>query len=241
MNIFRDKVVIITGASRGIGLAIARIFAQAGAKLVLTAKQNTGLLDVFNDAKIVKLDLADKKGIDLLVDETIKSLGKIDILVNNAAVYRQADFETISEQDLDYILDVDLKGPFLLTQKVFTQMKKQKKGKIINIASGAGKMGSSKASHYAACKAAMISLTKSLAKAGGPYSINVNAVAPGFIGTEMISAVLLEKKEVIESMIPLKRIGRPEDVAGVVMFLASGDSDYITGQTICVDGGHCMI
>lgn len=241
MNIFRDKVVIITGASRGIGLAIARIFAQEGAKLVLTAKQNTGLLDVFNDAKIVKLDLADKKGIDLLVDETIKSLGKIDILVNNAAVYRQADFETISEQDLDYILDVDLKGPILLMQKVFTQMKKQKKGKIINIASGAGKMGSSKASHYAACKAAMISLTKSLAKAGGPYSINVNAVAPGFIGTEMISAALLEKKEAIESVIPLKRIGRPEDVAGVVMFLASGDSDYITGQTICVDGGHCMI
>lgn len=167
--------------------------------------------------------------------------GRIDILVNNAAVFKQTDFENIPEEELDDVIDIDLKGPFLLTQRVFTQMKKQKGGKVINICSGAAKLGSSKASHYAACKAALISLTKSLAKLGGPHNINVNAVAPGFIETDMIQDILSEKRETIESFIPLKRIGLTDEVASVVVFLASQDSDYITGQTICVDGGHCMI
>ncbi len=120
-------------------------------------------------------------------------------------------------------------------------MKKQKKGKIIFIASGAGKIGSSKASHYAAAKSAIISLTKSLAKLGGPYNINVNAIAPGFIETDMINTMLSEKREFIESSIPLKRIGDVSEIAGPALFLVQDDSDYITGQTICVDGGHCMV
>lgn len=241
MGVLKDKVAIITGASRGIGRAVASVFEAEGAKLVLTARQNLDALRDFKGAKIMRLDLLERQLIDLLVEETIKEFGRIDILVNNAAIFKQIDFESISEGELDTVLSIDFKGPFLLMQRVFTQMKKQRKGKIINIASGAGKMGSSKASHYAASKAALISLTKSLAKLGGPYNINVNTVAPGFIETDMLKDILLEKREVIESLIPLKRVGLAGDVAGAVIFLASDASDYITGQTICVDGGQCMV
>ncbi len=241
MKSLQDKVAIITGASRGIGRAIASVFAAQGARLVLTAKENLDALKDFQKAKIMKLDLSDRRLICSLAEETIKEFGRIDILVNNAGILEQADFESISETDLDTILNVDFKGPFLLTQKVFAQMKKQKKGKIIFIASGAGKIGSSKASHYAAAKSAIISLTKSLAKLGGPYNINVNAIAPGFIETDMINTMLSEKREFIESSIPLKRIGDVSEIAGPALFLAQDDSDYITGQTICVDGGHCMV
>lgn len=241
MDILKDKVAIITGASRGIGLAIAKLFAAEGAKLALTARENLAALKDFKDAKIMKLDLADKKSIDSLADETIKAFGRIDILVNNAAVFKQTDFESISAEELDMTLSVNFKGPFLLTQKVLAQMKKQKSGKIINIASGAGKMGSSQASHYAASKAALISLTKSLAKLAGPHNINVNALAPGFIETDMIDAMLSDNRDYVESIIPLKRVGKPDDVAQAALFLASEDADYITGQTICVDGGHCMV
>jgi len=241
MNSLKDKVVLITGASRGIGFSAAQEFEKESVKLVLTAKENLSNLEVFKNAKIIKLNLTKKEDIDLLIIETLKAFGRIDILINNAAFFKQTDFEKISIDELDEMIDIDLKGPFLLLQKVMEQMKKQKSGKIINIASGAGIMGSSKASHYAACKAGLISLTKSIAKLGGPYNIKVNAIAPGFIETEMIKDILLKDKERIEAFIPLKRIGKAEDVSGLIKFLASGDSDYITGQTICVDGGHCMV
>lgn len=241
MNNLSHKVAIITGASRGIGRAIASAFQAQGAQMVLTARQNLDALKEFKGAKIIKMDLADRESIDSLVKETVSDFGKIDILVNNAGVFKQTDFESISGEELDDILSIDFKGPFCLAQKVFAQMKKQKNGKIIFVVSGAGKIGSSRAAHYAAAKSALISLTKSLAKAGGPYGINVNAVAPGFIETDMISAMLAQKREFIESAIPLKRTGSAAEVAGPVLFLAGDNSDYITGQTICVDGGHCMV
>lgn len=241
MNSLKDKVAVIIGASRGIGFAIAQELEKQGVMLVLTAKQNLNALKSFKSAKIIKLDLAKRSDIDLLIEDVVKSFSKIDIFVNNAGYFKQTDFELISEEELDDIIDIDFKGPFLLMQRVFTQMKKQKMGKIINIASGAGIMGSSKASHYAACKAALISLTKSIAKLGGSFNINVNAVAPGFIETDMTKELLSNGKDIIESSIPLKRIGTVQDISGVVRFLASSDSDYITGQTICVDGGHCMV
>lgn len=241
MNRLQDKIAIITGASRGIGRAIASLFETEGAKLVLTAKEKLDTLKDFKNAETLRLELLDTRSIDSVVKQAVQRFGKIDILVNNAGILQQTPFESISEDELDTVLDVDFKGPFLLTQKVFTQMKKQKHGKIVIIASGAGKMGSSKASHYAACKAALISLTKSLAKLGGLYNINVNAVAPGFIETDMIKEMLIENKDFIESLIPLKRIGKAVDIAAAVLFLASGESDYITGQTLCVDGGHCMV
>ena len=241
MDRLKDKVAIITGASRGIGRAIAEVFQSEGARLVLTARENLSALRDFKGAKVIQLDLSNKKQIDTLVAEAIKVFSRIDILVNNAGIFKQTSFELISEEELDSFLNVDFKGTFLLTQRVFAQMKKQGAGKIINIASGAGKLGSSKAIHYAAVKSALISLTKSLAKLGGSCNIWVNAVAPGFIETDMISAMLKERRERIEESIPLKRIGKADEVARAVLFLASNESDYISGQTLCVDGGHCMI
>ncbi len=249
MNTLKEKVAIITGASRGIGKAISELFLSEGADLVLTANQDVSSLMAFADLAekigrrvvVVKADLSNKEDIDKIVTAALTNFTKVDILVNNAAYFKQTDFESISEEELDDIIDIDFKGPFLLMQRVFTQMKKQKMGKIINIASGAGIMGSSKASHYAACKAALISLTKSIAKLGGPYNIKVNAIAPGFIETDMTKELLSGGRDIIESSIPLKRIGTAQDISGIVKFLASSDSDYITGQTICVDGGHCMV
>lgn len=234
----KDKVVIITGASRGIGKAICELFTQEGARIVATAKNNTtGIKDI---ELSLMVDLSNEKDLDNLVSEALKKFNRIDILVNNAGSFEQIDFEKISSNDLDQMLNVNLKGPFLLAQKVIPYMKKQKSGKIINIVSGAGRMGSSKASHYAVAKAGVINLTKSLAKAYGKYSITINSVAPGFIETDMIKDMLVKDREHIEKMVPLGKVGTPSDVASVALFLASSDADYITGQTINVDGGHCM-
>lgn len=241
MHNLKDKVALITGASRGIGFALAQRFSKEGAKLILTARENLGPIEVFKDAHCIRLDLSNPRDIENVADSAITSFGKIDILVNNAGILRQTDFEMISSEELDEVVDIDFKGPFLLAQLVFAQMRKQKKGKIVNVASGAGKLGSTKAVHYAACKAALINLTKSLAKLGGRYNINVNAIVPGFIETDMIKKILSEKRQAIESSIPLAKIGTAEDVVSAVVFLATDAADYITGQTICVDGGHCMV
>lgn len=242
MNILKDKVAIITGASRGIGLAIARTFQAQGARLSVSAnKSYAQLAAYFPEALTIKLDLSDIKSVLSLVDETLKRFGRIDILVCNAAIFKQQNFEDISEEDLRAFININFISSFLLAQKVFSEMKKNKRGKIIMISSGAAKLGSSKAMHYAASKAALISLTKSLAKLAGVYNINVNALAPGFIATDMTKDMLTNRRESIESLIPLKRVGSPDDVANLALFLASEDSGYITGQTICVDGGHCLI
>lgn len=242
MNTLKGKIALITGASRGIGKAIAACFQKHGAQLILTVRQTPKLLEKdFKGAGIIRLDLSEYKTIGPFVSGIIKEFGRIDILVNNAGIFKQTSFEEISEEELDNMLGADFKGPFLLTQKVFAQMRIQKEGKIIFIASGAAKLGSSRAAHYAAAKSGLISLTKSLAKLGGQYGINVNAVAPGFIETDMIDSILSEKRDFIESLIPMRRIGDARDVAGAVLFLAQSGSDYITGQTICVDGGHCMV
>jgi len=237
----KDKVVIITGASRGIGRAICELFMQEGAKLVATAKNNVdSLSDIEGVLLSLKVDLSNEADLGKLVSETIKKFNRIDILINNAGVFEQIDFEKITEDNLNEMIDVNLKGPFLLIQKVMPYMRKQKSGKIINIVSGAGKMGSSKASHYASAKAGMIALTKSLAKAYGEFDININAIAPGFIETDLIRDLLIQNREKIEQMIPLGKIGSPKDVANLALFFAGSDSDYVTGQTINVDGGHCM-
>ncbi|MBL7198113.1 MAG: SDR family oxidoreductase [Candidatus Omnitrophica bacterium] len=237
----KDKIVIVTGASRGIGRAICELFAYEGAKLITTAKNNADSLSSIKGISLgLKVNLSNENDLEKLVSATIKKFNRIDVLVNNAGTFEQVDFEKITKSSLDKMLDINLKGPFLLTQKVIPYMKSQRSGKIINIVSGAGKMGSSKASHYASAKAGIIALTKSLAKAYGCYSININSIAPGFIDTDMIKDLLESNKKEIESTIPLSKIGVPKDVANLALFLASNDSNYITGQTINVDGGHCM-
>jgi len=241
MKLLENKIAIITGASRGIGFAIAKAFEDEGARLILTARENLDKLKEFKAALAYKLDLADKKSIDEFIGKVVKDFGRIDILVNNAGILKQTEFEDISLDELDETIDVDFKGPFLLMQKVFVQMKKQMSGSIITISSSAGKLGSSRAAHYAACKAGLIALTKSVAKAGGKFNIRVNAIAPGFIETDMIEDVLSERRKILESWIPMGKVGSPQEVASCVKFLASDLSAYVTGQTICVDGGLCMV
>ncbi|RJP28966.1 MAG: glucose 1-dehydrogenase [Candidatus Omnitrophota bacterium] len=241
MSSFEGKVVLITGASRGIGYAIANAFQAQGALLSLSAKNRLDKLEEFNSAFCMRVDLSKRSDMTAFIEGTVDKFGRIDVFVNNAAYFLQSKFENITEEEFDDIIALDLKAPFILLQKVFLQMKKQNSGKIINIVSGAGIMGSSRAAHYAACKAGLGSLTKSLAKAAAKYNINVNAIAPGFIETDMISSMLKASRQKIISLIPLSRIGQSRDVASAVLFLASESSGYITGQTICVDGGHCMI
>lgn len=241
MPILSEKVALITGASRGIGYEIARRFEQEGARLILTARENVEMLKSFSNAEIVSLDLSKPANIQILVDQIVKEYGRIDILVNNAAVFKQTDFLEISEEELNAVLSIDLKGPFLLMQRVFRQMMLNSGGKIINIASGAGILGSAKAVHYAAAKAGIINITKSLAKLGGKFNININAIAPGFVETDMIKDMLALRKKEIEAAIPLGRVGSAKDIASAVLFLASESSNYITGQVLCVDGGHCMV
>lgn len=241
MYILENKVTLITGASRGIGFAIARSFEKEGAQLALTAIQNLEILKEFKSAKVYEFDLLNQTIIQDLVKSVVRDFGRIDILVNNASVFKQTNFEDITAFELDNIIKANFEGVFLLTQEVFKYMKKQKGGKIINITSIAAQLGSGRAAHYASAKAAQGSFTKSIAKLGGLYNINVNAVAPGFIETDMIKDMLRDRREDIVASIPLARIGTPDDVAGLVLFLASNNSNYITGQTICVDGGFSMI
>ena len=238
MRILKDKVAIITGASRGIGFAIAKEFEQAGARLVLTARANVQRLEVFRNALRLGLNLASQRDVGMVVASAIKRFDHIDILINNAGLFEQKDFGQISHADLEQIFAVNFFGAFSLAQEVFAHMKGRKTGKIINLTSGAGILGSSRAAHYASAKAALIGFTKSLAKLAGPHQINVNAIAPGFIETDMIKDVLLRRREECVSLIPLRRIGSASDVAKLALFLAS--SEYITGQVISVDGGQCM-
>lgn len=240
MNTLQDQVCIITGASRGIGLSAARLFKAEGAKLVLTAKNNLDSLKEFSGSKVIKFDLADKKSIEFLIGETLKEFKRIDILVQNAAVFYPVEFEEISENELDETIAVDLKGPFLLLQKVIRQMKNQQNGKIINISSLSGKIGSSGAAHYAAAKAGINALTKSLARRYGKYNITVNAVLPSLIDTDMIAQISKERLNRLIENVPLKRLGTPEEAARLILFLASPASGYINGQCIAIDGGLSM-
>ena len=241
MQTLRNKVTIITGASRGIGYATAQLFEENGARLVLTAKENLDALDVFTSAEKVRLDLTSEDTIDYLVKKTIKNFGCIDIFINNAGVFTHKDFELITAKELTEMIDIGLKGPFMLLQKIVGQMKQQKKGKIVNVSSLSGRIGSSGATHYAAVKAGIIALTKSLARSYGKHNIVVNSIAPSLIETDMLKHITKERlKNLIES-IPLKRLGRPEEVAMAILFLASDTSDYITGQTLCIDGGLTML
>ena len=236
MQTLRNKVTIITGASRGIGYATAQLFEENGARLVLTAKENLDALDVFTSAEKVRLDLTSEDTIDYLVKKTIKNFGCIDIFINNAGAFTHKDFELITAKELTEMIDIGLKGPFMLLQKIVGQMKQQKKGKIVNVSSLSGRIGSSGATHYAAVKAGIIALTKSLARSYGKHNIVVNSIAPSLIETDMLKHITKERlKNLIES-IPLKRLGRPEEVAMAILFLASDTSDYITGQTLCIGG-----
>ncbi|MGH2574119.1 MAG: 3-oxoacyl-[acyl-carrier-protein] reductase [Ignavibacteria bacterium] len=238
---FQNKIVIVTGGSRGIGKAMAVKFADAGAKVTITYKNAVD--SAFFDSKGIKhhqCDASNMKQTQAFVDSLIKESGKIDVLVNNAGLTKDGLLMRMGEDDWNIVMDTNAKGVFNFTKAVSRQMISQRKGKIINISSIVGLIGNAGQVNYVASKAAVIGITKSAAKELASRNINVNCVAPGYIDTDMTNKLGDKVKTAFVENIPLKRIGRPEDVANLVLFLASEESDYITGQVICIDGGMVM-
>jgi 3-oxoacyl-[acyl-carrier protein] reductase len=247
MHDLKDKVVLITGAARGIGKAIAERFARAHAKVLILDLNREAIEGAVEELRSTGsqafgyvANVTDAKAIEELFANLVKEHGKIDVLINNAGVTRDNLMVRMKEEDWDLVLDINLKGAFICTQKVFKHMMKARVGSIINISSVIGLMGNAGQANYAASKGGMIAFTKSCAKEFAGRNIRVNAVAPGFIETEMTATLSDEIRAEYAKVIPLNKMGSPQDVAKLCMFLASDESEYITGQTIAVDGGLTM-
>ncbi len=243
------KVAIVTGSGRGIGKAIAIALAEQGANIVINDINMEPALKTVNEVKkmgiqalFVKADVTNEEEVNNMVKTCMDTFGKVDIIVNNAGIVHTKSLKEITPKEWDLVMAVNLKGVFLCCKAVFPFMMDQKSGKIINIASVAGKRGGGLLgnSAYAASKGGVIAFTKGIAREGGKHGINVNAIAPAFTETDMTKDIDLEKKETIIKLVPLGRTGRPEDVAQAVCFLASSWSDYMTGEIMDVDGGLMM-
>lgn len=244
----KGKAALVTGASRGIGRAIALELAKAGAKVAVnyagSEKKAQEVVDQIRqsggEAFKIQANVASSDEVTGMVKEVVKQFGSLDILVNNAGITRDNLLMRMKEEEFDQVIDTNLKGVFLCTKAVTRQMMRQKSGRIINIASIVGVAGNPGQANYVAAKAGVIGLTKTTARELASRNILVNAVAPGFITTDMTDQLPEEAKEEMLAQIPLNRLGKPEDVASVVRFLASDDAGYMTGQTLHVDGGMVM-
>ncbi|WP_240375273.1 3-oxoacyl-[acyl-carrier-protein] reductase [Bacillus piscicola] len=243
------KSALVTGASRGIGRAIALELAEKGANVAInyagSAQKAEEVAAACRDRGVqsftVQANVASEEDVKNMIKEVTKEFGTLDILVNNAGVTRDNLVMRLKEEDWNTVLDTNLKGVFFCAKAAARTMMKQRSGKIINISSVVGVVGNAGQANYAAAKAGLIGLTKSLAKEFAPRNIQVNAVAPGFIATDMTEELQEEAKETLLSQIPYGALGEPEDVAHAVCFLASKDARYITGQTLSVDGGMTMV
>ncbi len=244
----KEKTAVITGSARGIGRAIAEKLAEAGAKIVIsdilvedgekTAKEIKEKYGV--ETLFISSNVSDSQSADELVSKAHEAFGKIDVFVNNAGITRDTLLLRMKEDDFDRVISVNLKGTFNCTQSVLKKMIKQRSGSIINIASVIGLIGNIGQANYAASKAGIIGLTKSIAREGAARGVRANSVAPGFIKSDMTHILTEEIQKQILSQIPAGEMGTPEDIANAVLFLASDLSTYITGQTLTVDGGMVM-
>jgi 3-oxoacyl-[acyl-carrier protein] reductase len=242
-----NRTAFVTGASRGIGRACALALAQAGARVVVAARDRAKLDTVAaeiraggREAVVVEIDLASAESIKAAFAEAVKDFGRIDILVNNAAVTKDGLALRMKKDDWDVVLATNLTGAFVAIQQVLQGMMKERWGRIINLSSVVGESGNPGQANYVASKAGLIGLTKSLAQEMASRNITVNAVAPGFIDTDMTAGLSQELRENLIGHIPLKRLGRVEDVAAAVRFLASEEAGYITGHVLDVNGGMYM-
>ena len=244
----KGKCAVITGASRGIGKCIATKFAKEGANVVINYRNNEEealkvkkeLEDLGSQVLVVKADVSELEQAENLIKEAKKEFGRVDILVNNAGITKDNLIIRMKEEDFDRVIKTNLKGAFNCLKAVTPIMLKQKYGKIVNMASVVGVVGNPGQVNYCASKAGLIGMTKSLAKEIGSRNITVNAIAPGFIDTDMTKILSDDQKKKIVSHIPLNKFGNVEDIANVALFLGSENSNYITGQVIHVDGGMAM-
>ena len=242
------KVALVTGASRGIGRSIALMLAARGADIVINYAGNTEAAEktkaeveaLGRKAMVIKADVGDTAACEAMMAEAVKEMGKIDILVNNAGITRDGLLMRMKEADWDAVLTTNLKSEYNCTKAVIKYMMKARSGRIVSISSVVGAMGNAGQSNYAAAKAGIMGFTKAVAKEAASRGITVNAIAPGFIETDM-TAVLPEKVvDNLKAAIPMGRLGAPEDIAKAVAFLVSEDAAYITGQTLHVNGGMFM-
>ena len=236
---FQDRVVVVTGASRGIGRAIAEAFAREGAKVacVATTLPNAQATADAIGGSAYACDVSDAEAVEALFGRIAVEMGTIHTLVNNAGITRDGLLVRMKDEDWDRVMDVNLKGAFLCTRAVTKGMMKARAGRIVNVSSIIGATGNAGQANYAASKAGLLGLTKSVAKELGARGVTCNAVAPGFIETEMTHDLPAEFKAHVERTAPAGRLGKAEDVAAAVLFLASDAAAYITGQTLTVDGG----
>ncbi|MGG2108158.1 3-oxoacyl-[acyl-carrier-protein] reductase [Lysinibacillus pakistanensis] len=248
MRKLEGKVAVVTGASRGIGRAIALKLADEGAKVVVNYSGSQAKAEEVvariqengGEAIAVQASVSQTEEVTALIDTAVKTFGSLDILVNNAGITRDNLLMRMKEDEWDDVLNTNLKGVFLCTKAVARQMMKQRAGRIINISSIVGVAGNAGQANYVAAKAGVIGLTKTTAKELASRNILVNAIAPGFIETEMTDQLPEELKQGMLTQIPLAKLGQPEDIAKAVAFLASDDANYMTGQTLHIDGGMVM-
>src|SRR5881398_811390 len=245
---FEGQVAIVTGAGRGIGRTIALRLASEGARVACVSRSEENATKTKNEindtrsdaAKAYAVDVADHAAVQKIGAQILADFGRADILINSAGVTRDALAMRMSLEDWDAVINTNLRGAFSFSQAVVRAMTKQRSGRIINISSVIGLMGNAGQTNYAASKAGLIGLTKSLARELQSRNITVNAVAPGFVTTDMTAGLSDEIKNTIHAKIPLGRTGTPDDIASAVAFLASAEAAYITGQVLCVDGGIVM-